>query len=152
MIHVEGRIIIRRPLAEVFAYVSDLRHSREWPEALSEVRKTTEGPLGVGARFTFARKFLGRKMEGSNEFTAYEPNALVAFRFGGGPIHGEASYRFEGAPEGSMLTSRITMRTAGLSRLAEPLMAASLRRDMEANLGKLRGILESRTADSRSGS
>jgi len=152
MIRIEGSITIKRPTEEVFAYVSDLRHSREWQKGLSEVRKTTEGRLGVGTRFTFVRKFLGRRLEGSNEFIEYKPNALVAFRFAAGPIPGEAAYLFESAPEGCKLTSRIAMRTGGLSKLAEPLIAAGLSRDVETNLGKLKNVLESRAAGSAPGS
>jgi len=48
MIKEEKSGIIRRPIEEVFAYVSDLRHSPEWQSGLVEVRQTTEGPQGVG--------------------------------------------------------------------------------------------------------
>ncbi len=57
---------------------------------------------------------------------------------------GQASYVVE--PTGTdrvRLTSRIELRPLGLFRLAEPLMAAALRREVEANLGDLKDLLES---------
>ncbi len=145
MIKVEKSILIHRSIAAVFAYVSDLRHSKEWQSGLLEVRKTSEGPLGIGTTFMFVRTFFGRQLEGSNEFVAYEPNTKVSFRAGSGPMTGEASYLFESAPEGTSVTSMIEMRIGGfVGGLLEPLIAASLRREMEAGLGVLKDLLESR--------
>jgi uncharacterized membrane protein len=149
MINVEHSIIINRPIEEVFAYVSDLRHSAEWQTGLLEVRKKTEGPLHVGTEFAFVRKFLGKKLESSNRFIEYKPNSLVTFEIPSGPVPGEASYLFESAPEGSKVTSKIEIRTEGFSRLAEPLVAASLRRDVQANLGTLKNLLESRVMETQ---
>jgi hypothetical protein len=92
VIREEKSVVIRRPLGEVFAYVSDLRHSAQWQDGLLEVRKLTEGPLGVGTRFAFVRKLAGRKLEASNEFVVYEPDQVVTFRVVGGPMPGEGSY------------------------------------------------------------
>ena len=135
----------RRLVNVVFAYVSDLRHSAQWQEGLLEVKKLTEGPLGVGTRFAFVRTLLGRRLEASNEFVEYEPDAVVTFRIGG-PMPGEASYLFESTTEGTRLTSRISMQPRGLTRLAEPLIAASLRRQMKANLPVLKDLLEKAAA------
>ena len=145
MIKVEKSSIIRRPIEEVFAYVSDLRHSAEWQSGLVEVRQTTQGPQGVGTKFAFVRKFMGRKMEASSEFVAYEPNKKVTFRSNSGPTAFEASYLFEATPEGTKLTSTIEMQPGGfLFGLAEPLIAACLRREMEAGAGELKDLLENR--------
>ena len=141
MLKREKSVVIHRPVDEVFAYVSDIRHSPEWQAAVVEVHKTTEGPLGVGSKFTFARMFLGKKLEANNEFIAYEPNSIVTFKFYGA-IPGEASYLFEAAAEGTKLTSTVQMNPAGFSRLAEPFIAASLGREMDVNLVELKRLLE----------
>ncbi len=144
MINVEKSIIIHRPVEEVFTYVSDLTHSAEWQTGLLEVRKTTDSPLGVGTRYRFVRIFMGRKMEASNEIVEFVPNAKVAFRTISGPIPLEASYHFEPIGRDTQLTSKIEMQPKGFVSLAEPLIAASLKREMGANFGGLRELLESR--------
>jgi len=148
MINVKDSIVIHRPIEELFAYVSDLSNGPEWQNGLIEVRKTTAGPLGVGTCFTFVRKFLGRKLEADNEFTVYRPNEIVTFRTTSGPIPVEASYLFATEPEGTRVTCHIEMKTEGFSRLAEPLIAASIRRDMRAEFDYLKDLLESRAAES----
>jgi hypothetical protein len=45
------------------------------------------------------------------------------------------------------LTARIEMRPSGLIRLAQPLMAASLSREVEANLSDLKGLLEAKVEE-----
>jgi len=141
----ERSIIVRRPIEEVFAYVGDLRHSAEWQAGLSEVRKVTEGPLRIGTRFAVVRKLLGRRLELISEFVRYEPNTRFTFRFSGS-MPGEGSYFFESTPDGTRVTWRVEMRPRGFSRLAEPLVATSLRRQMAANLPVLKELLERRVA------
>ena len=105
MIKEHGSVIIRRPVEEVFVYVTDLTHSAEWQAGLLEVRKLTDGPVGVGTRYAFVRKFMGRKVEAANEFVAYEPNRKVQFRIASGPMPGQGTYLFEATPDGTKVTS-----------------------------------------------
>jgi uncharacterized membrane protein len=144
MIKVEDSIVINRPIEEVFAYISDLSNAPEWQTGLLEVRMTTPEPSGVGTRYTFVRKFLGRRLEASNEFTQYEPNQVVTFITTSGSVAVEASYLFEETPEGTNVTCQMEMQPGGFSRLAEPLIAASVRREMSAEFGYLKDLLESR--------
>ncbi|PYQ67134.1 MAG: hypothetical protein DMF54_05540 [Acidobacteria bacterium] len=87
-------------------------------------------------------------MGASNEFTQYEPNRLVSFKVTSGSVAAQGWYVVE--PAGSdraRLTSRIEMRPSGLIRLVQPLMAASLRREVEANLSDLKGLLEAKVEE-----
>jgi uncharacterized protein YndB with AHSA1/START domain len=150
MIVVEKSIVIGRSVEDVFAYVSDQTNAPRWQVGLLEVRRTTDSPLGVGTRHTFVRRFLGRRMEGSNEYTRWEPNRLVAFEATSGAVGIEASYLTEPiGPDETRLTSRLEMRAPGLLRLAEPLMSTTLRRDVPANLATLKRLLESGEGDPR---
>ncbi len=143
MINIEKSILINRPIEEVFTYVSDLTHSAEWQNGLVEVRMVSEGPVGVGTRYAFVRSFMGKKMEASNEIEEFVPNSKIAFKTTSGPIPLEASYLFESTGRETKLTSTIEMHPGGFISLAEPLISASLGRDVEASLGKLKNMLES---------
>jgi uncharacterized protein YndB with AHSA1/START domain len=144
MIKQEKSIVIHRPIEEVFDYVSDQRNTPQWQSGLVEVRRTTEGPLGVGTKHTFVRNFMGRKMEASNEYVAYEPNKLITFKTTSGPVRLEASYLFEPTAEGTKVTGRIEMKAAGLFGFAEPLIAVALRRESDAAVSALKRQLEKR--------
>ena len=63
MIKNEVSLIIQRPVHEVFDYISDLENACQLQPGLLDVRRITEGPLGVGTRFQSVRKFMGRRLE-----------------------------------------------------------------------------------------
>jgi uncharacterized protein YndB with AHSA1/START domain len=144
MIKAEKSMVIKRPIEEVFAYVGDQTNTPRWQSGLVEVRRLTDGPPRVGTQHAFVRRFMGRKMEAKNEYIAYEPHRLITFRTITGPVALEASYLFEAVAGGTKLTSRIEMDASGLVRLAEPLIARSLKREMDAGFATLRGLLEER--------
>jgi len=143
MITVEKSIVIDRPVEDVFAFVSDHTNAPRWQRGLLEVRRASDGPIGVGTRHTFVRTFMGRRLEASNVFTHYEPSRLVAFNATSNWLPGHGSYVVE--PDGTdraRLIARVELRPSSLFRAAEPLMAAALRREVDANLSDLKGLLE----------
>ena len=142
MITVEEAIVIERPLEDVFAYVSDQTNAPRWQPGLLEVRRTTDGPIGLGTRHSVVRKLGGRTITLSNEYTRYEPDKLVEFTFSGS-IPGLGSYVVEPVgPDRTKVTGRVEMRLPGLLRVAEPLMALAVRRDMLAGAETLKRLLE----------
>jgi uncharacterized protein YndB with AHSA1/START domain len=142
MIRVEKSGIIQRPIEEVFAYIGDQTNTPHWQAGLVEVRRTTKGPIGVGTKHTFVRTFMGRRMEADSEYIAFEPNRRIAFKTTSGPVRVEASYVFEAVPEGTRVTSTVEMDASGFLSLAEPLIAAGLRREMKAAIPVLKELLE----------
>lgn len=74
-----------------------------WQAGLVEVQRLTDGPPGIGTRHAVVRTFLGRRMEVTNEYVAYEPGKLVTFKSISGPPL-EASYFFEPAGTGTRIT------------------------------------------------
>jgi uncharacterized protein YndB with AHSA1/START domain len=144
MIKVQRTTVIERPIDEVFAYVGDQTNAPEWQSGVVEVRRTTTAPIGVGAKHDFVRRFMGRRMESSNEYVAYEPGRRITFRAASGPVSFEASYLFASTPLGTRLTSTIDMDVSGPARLLQPMMAAGLRREMKAAFIVLKDLLEQR--------
>lgn len=58
MIHVEGSVIINRPLEEVARYVADIDRQTEWTD-MTASRKLTEGPPRTGTQ-AYAEVAMGR--------------------------------------------------------------------------------------------
>ena len=146
MVKNEKIITINRPVEEVFAYVGNLQNGPQWQSGLLEVRRKTAGTPGVGTQFTSVRKFMGQKMESGIEFTAYEPNKKIAFKSISGSSPFEQTFLFESTAEGTRLTTRLELQTSGLMGLAEPLIASGVKREMDANFGDLKDMLETRVA------
>jgi hypothetical protein len=62
-------------------------------------------------------------------------------------MSGEASYLVESTADGTNLTSTIEMQAAGLMRFMEPLIATSIKREQQANILRLKELLERRNPD-----
>jgi hypothetical protein len=143
MISVESTLPISRPPATVFAFVSDMTNAPRWQAGLHEVRRLTPGPLRVGTEHTFLRRFAGREVASRNRFVAFDPGRFVAFEFGEGWVTGRGSYQVEpDGPAGCLLTGHVDLRARGLMRLAEPLLARVLRRDVRRDDETLKALLE----------
>jgi uncharacterized protein YndB with AHSA1/START domain len=147
MINVEDSIIIHRKVEEVFAFVADQTNAPKWQEGLTEVRRTTGEALGVGTKHTVVRKFLGRRLELTNEYTKYEPNKQISFKGDSGPMRFEVSYLTESTTDGTKLTCQMQMEQGGLFALAGPLMAGSLKRDFATNFRDLKKLLENQAVE-----
>ncbi len=143
MLILEETVILTRPVHEVFAFVADQTNAPAWQKGLLRVHKTTEGPLGVGTRHSFERKILGRRTIASNIYTEYVPDESVHFRSTSGPLQFQASYQTTKQASGTRLTSRLELEGGrGPSRFALPLIARSIRREMQNNFATLKKMLE----------
>ncbi len=151
MIRIDESTVIARPCEEVFAFVSDQTNAVQWQSGIVDIRRLTDGPPGVGTRHAFTRTLMGRRMTGENEYVEFEPGKRVAFRTTSGPGL-LASYSVEPTPAGTRLTATIDLDVSGIMSVAEPLVARALKRDVKANLARLRAILDASpthlTADS----
>jgi uncharacterized membrane protein len=56
MIEFENTIRINRPIAEVFAFLSDLENIPKWNYYVLEVTKLSNGPIGIGTIYHQVRK------------------------------------------------------------------------------------------------
>ena len=140
-------ITINRPIEEVFTYVSNLQNGTEWQDSLVEAHRQTNGPLGVGSRFTSVRKFIGRKVESEVEFITYEPHKKIVFKSLSGPSPFEQTFLFEPVSSGTRLTAVFKIQTTGWMGLAEPLVASRIKREMEQSFSTLKANLECQTEE-----
>jgi uncharacterized membrane protein len=144
---VNGQIEIDRPSREVFAFVSDQLNAPTWQKGLIEVRRLTEGPIGVGTKHTFVRKIVGRKIAADNEYYEYQPDRRVAFRLISGSTPGGGSYDVESlSPDRTKLGTSVELHPSGLARLAEPLMSKTIKKEVDGNLASLKELLERRNS------
>jgi uncharacterized membrane protein len=147
MIKTEMSIIFHRPVQEVFDYISDFQNSPQWQAGLMGVGRITEGPIGIGTRFTSMRKAMGRKMESGIEFTAFELNKKLAIKSYSGTSPFKQTFLFEEIPGGTLVNMVFELELGGIMNLAEPLVAPRVRREMKTDFDNLREIIESRVID-----
>ncbi|GAB4456127.1 MAG: hypothetical protein Kow00120_25500 [Anaerolineae bacterium] len=144
MIRFENTTVIDRPAAQVFDFLADLENLPRWNYAVVETEKISDGSVGVGIRYRQVREFLGRRIEDQFEVTAYEPAKRLAiestvpglfpfaFVYELAPVHGN-----------TRITNSVTLEPQGALRLASPLVASRVKSAVDANLARLKEIIES---------
>ena len=142
MIKSEISVVINRPVEEVFAFANDLESDPQWMAAVSERKKTSEGPVGVGTTFRDKGTLLGQKVENNYEVTEYELNAKLGIKTVSGSIQIEATSTCEPVEGGTRFTMAGDAEVAGLFKFAEPIVASMMRRQLEADLAKLKELME----------
>jgi uncharacterized protein YndB with AHSA1/START domain len=139
-----GYVDISCGAADVFAYVSDQTNGPAWQQGLVEVRRTTDGAIGVGTKHTFVRRLGRRQVTGDNEYVEFEPGRRVVFTFTSSDgLTGKGWYEVDAL--GTHLTRLdygVEIRLQGLTRLASPLIERSIRREDREDTARLKEILE----------
>ena len=147
---VEESIEIKRPLQEVFDYVSDVGNYPEWMAHALEVLKDTEGPPQQNDRFIVAIKSVGRRFETPYERTSYEANRRYTDRAVGGPIPNQRwECTFQEVPGGTRLMRAVEAEGGGLLKVLEPLQKWAAERQLRKDLKTLKDVLEARGRNER---
>jgi uncharacterized membrane protein len=144
-VDVQTEIVIARPRSEVAAYASDPDNATAWYENIERVEWRTERPLQAGSRLAFVARFLGRRLEYTYEVREHVPGERFVMSTAEGPFPMETTYAWEDAGDGTT-TMRLRNRgePAGFAKVAAPMMARAMTRANNADLRRLKGILEAR--------
>jgi glyoxylase-like metal-dependent hydrolase (beta-lactamase superfamily II) len=73
MVIIDGQVVIRRPVRDVFEFVADERNEPRYNPRMRRVEQLTAGPIGVGTRFRAETASLGRIVAMLIQCTGYEP-------------------------------------------------------------------------------
>jgi uncharacterized protein YndB with AHSA1/START domain len=142
MTKIETTVVINHPIEDVFAFVSNIEELSQWAGPVLEAKQTSEGPVGVGTTLTRVTQFLGRRLETTHEVTEYEPNRKISFKSSSGPIPIEERFTFESVEDGTKGTFSSEVEAGGFFKLAEPIVARMLKRQMESDVNNLKDMLE----------
>jgi hypothetical protein len=72
MAQIQGELVIRRPVHEVFDVVADERNEPRYNPPIRRAEKLSPGPIGRGTQFRAEAVTLGRTTEMTIEYTTYE--------------------------------------------------------------------------------
>ena len=136
------RVRVGRDVEDVYAYATTVDTMPAWRGDVSEAEQLTDGPIAVGTRIRAGGKVLGRPIGVVIEVTELEPGARFGYRPVAGPLRTHNVYTFESEAGGTLVTLTDEIELSGIFGLFEPLMARMVRRQYEANLGRLKAILE----------
>jgi Polyketide cyclase / dehydrase and lipid transport len=79
MARIDGAVVIKRPVAEVFDFVADERNEPRYNPGIRRVEKLSPGPIGRGTRFRAEAVTLRRTVGMTIQYTVYErPRRLAS--------------------------------------------------------------------------
>ena len=142
-IDVSTEVAIRRARQEVAAYAMDPENDPAWISGIVEAKMLTEPPFGVGTRVGRLAKFMGRRIEYVLEVVEHVPESLLDMRSVKGPFPMRVTYGFDEADGGTRARIRVRGEASGFFKLASPLLARAVRRNVGKDRGNLKKLLES---------
>jgi uncharacterized protein YndB with AHSA1/START domain len=142
MPHAEHTVTINRPVDDVFSYLADGTHNREWRSGVLEIERTSPGDA-EGATY---RQILagpgGRRIDGDYRVTVYEPPSRLAFSVTAGPARPEGLFELTGLPDNSTrVRFALDLKPAGAMKLMTPMISRQMQKEV-AQLEALKTILE----------
>lgn len=140
---VEASTVIRRPIADVFAFAADPSKDPLWAAVVAQASQVSDGPLGIGTRFEQVLRLLGRRLEITFEVTEYEPDRRLHIgRFSGRLRSAVGRRTFEAVPDGTRVTFAGEGGSGLFLNVVEPLVSAAARRAVRRDLASLKALLE----------
>jgi carbon monoxide dehydrogenase subunit G len=144
MFRLSSRIVVDRPIAEVWRFLCDFPRVATWEEGVREVRQTSPGAPEIGTTLVVRRVFFGRETLVECRITDWEELRGVTMALRGGPLQ-RASVRYAVEPVNSARTV-VTYTGEGelrpALRILEPLAPAMGRATEQRNLATLKRLLE----------
>jgi hypothetical protein len=136
-------IEIKRPRAEVAGFAADPANALAWYKNIKAVDWETPPPAVVGSRLRFSAQFLGRTLNYAYEVRVNEPGRRFVMATTQGPFPMETTYTWDDSADGA---TRMTLRNrgepSGFAAIAAPVMTRAMRRANEADLRRLKALLE----------
>jgi uncharacterized protein YndB with AHSA1/START domain len=136
--------LIDRPVAVVAAFAGDPTHAPEWYADIKSVEWETPPPVAVGSRMAFVAHFLGRRLAYTYEVRELVPNERLVMSTSEGPFPMETTYTWSDEGGKTRMTLRNRGEPSGFAGVVAPIMAMMMRRANQADLAKLKALLESR--------
>ena len=144
MVEVKASVLVKRPIEEVFAFVTKPENDAQWYIGVESRDHTPDEPAGVGSTSQSTIRFLGVPIEVTWQVDEYDPPNKIGVKAIEGPIPVEADYTFEATDEGqTKVAVKGTADTGKVFSLADPLVERMAQRQWEASFENLKDVLES---------
>jgi hypothetical protein len=145
-IDVTATLEIAAPVESVAAVQFDPRHDPEWIGGVDRVEVLTDLPISEGSRVRRIGGFMGRPIEWLMQVEALEPARHVGMHALQSPFPMEVDYHLERMGDGRATRASIRIRgdAKGMyGALPGPIMGWMVRRSVQADLVRLKRIVES---------
>jgi len=154
MFQYQKSIIIDRPVADVFAYITSVEKIPEWVPTTTEAWRLTDGPMEKGFRLaeiaSFGLKFYQTRNRLEWEVTDFEENRLVEFKNNSGIGYQIQTFSLKPSGRGTEITVEGVHSLRGPMRLVEPVFRMVITSGRQVHLENIKRILETSDSDNLS--
>ena len=140
-----GSAVVDRPIEEVFAYLADGTRDPEFSPRVQEIRKTTDGPAGVGTTYESTVKDAGMTTKRTFELTAFDVPTRIRWteRSTNLVTVSDGGYDLESdGPARTRVTIRNTFEGHGVGKLIVGFAARAARKDADAFAARIKAAAE----------
>jgi uncharacterized protein YndB with AHSA1/START domain len=141
---IDGEIVIAAPVEQVFDMVADERNEPRYNPRIVRAEKTSQGPVGRGARFTAQPKGMGARGVMIVEVVDYHRPGRLATSIRSSYMDAEGTLTFAQVEGGTRMRWSWEMRLRGAVRVLSPLLSAIGPRWEYRNWAGLKQFMESR--------
>jgi len=140
MFQLSKSVVINRAIQDVFDYSVDPANTPVWMDDI--VEHTHNGALEVGSTGRRFVKFMGLKLGGNYEMTAFNPPYEAGLQASSGPLQFQVRQRYEEVDGGTQFTYALEGETGGFFKVLLWLFKKEAASQLEKELNTLKGILE----------
>ncbi len=134
--------LIKKPLAEVFAFAACYDNDPSWSGLALKSEQLRAGPPGVGTTLARVEKFAGHQFSLTAEIIEYVPNYKSSYKSISGRLTRLESRLFEEYEEGTCLTLSVESRQTSILGLPEWLAWCLICLQLGKDLKILKNLLE----------
>lgn len=144
-IEASAKVVIHKPLAQVYAYTTHPQHAQEWYSNVVESKLLNpEQGVVVGAKANLLTRIMGSEMNFLYEITAIENNKSILMEANSGPFPMEAEYQFNAIDENTTEVTIINRASPkGVPFFMVSMIKGKVQQTMDQDVLKLKEIVES---------
>jgi len=141
MIKAKSSIVINKPAAEIFAFVTNAETAPQWQGGVEAV--ILDGPPNVvGSKYTEVRKFMGQEMKSVLEIIAFETDVKWAAKVLEGPVPYTVTVTFTPEGAGIKMDTTVEGEPKGFFKIAGGMLESQLTKSLQEDAESLKKLLE----------
>lgn len=143
-------IVIERPQETVFEFSSDPSNVPRYSPSIVRYEPIDDGPLGKGSRVEGSIKVAGKRIDFEEEIVEFDPPRRFSARTIESPIPFRVTIWSDTVNDGTLLEWLTEADQFGgfFGKLAEPVVVGMCRRELKADLERLKHLIETETPKS----
>jgi hypothetical protein len=140
-----GTAVIDRPIQEVFDFLADGTNDPKFSPRVQEIRRTTDGPIGVGTVFESSVKDAGMKSNRRFELTTFDAPTKIRWteRSKNPVMVPDGGYDLEAVSDTqTKVTIHNTLEGHGIGKLLVGFAAGAAKKDAPAFAQRIKAAVE----------